>query len=252
MVTRFSVLRFFVILGLLFVLPGCFSSQAEDLQAFTGPDLADVSMDQYIVQPPDQITVIASNIPELQGTGTSPGQTQTIRPDGKISFEKLGEIHVAGKTPRQVADMISQKLASLYKLASDYPVDVRVSNRDARNSSKLYYVVGMVRNPGAQVFSGRETTLSAISRAIPNELAWEEKIQIIRPSLDLSQPSKIFCLNFKDMAEHGKMEGNVLLQDGDIIYVPPTIFASIGLTVGEIVSPILSGGSAARMLSGTP
>lgn len=249
--THLSIPRFIVILGLLLVLPGCFSAKEEDIQAFTRPDKADVTVDQYIIQPPDTVTVVSSKIPELEGGSSQIGQTQVVRPDGKISFENIGEISVAGKTPRQVAEIISQKLADMYKLAGDYPVDVRVSNRDPRTSSKMYYVVGMVREPGAQVFTGRETTLSAISKAVPNHLAWEEKIQIIRPSLDPSVPSRIFCLNFKDMAEHGRMEGNVLLQDGDIIYVPPTIFASIGLTVGEIVSPVLAGGSAARIVSGT-
>jgi len=252
MVTRLSLLRFTVVPGLLFVLPGCFSSNTEDLQAFTTPDLADVTMDQYVIQPPDQITVIASDIPELEGAGTTLGQTQTIRPDGKISYEKLGEIHVAGKTPRQVAEIISQKLAPLYKLDSQYPVDVRVSNPDAENSSKMYFMIGMVYNPGAIPFSGRETTLSAVSRAVPNDLAWKDNVQVIRPSPDPSQPSKIFTMNFKAMAEKGIMEGNVLLQDGDIIYVPPTILASIGLKVGELVRPTLSGGAAAAALSGTP
>lgn len=252
MVTHFRLLQFPVVLGLLIFLPGCFSSNPEDLKAFTTPDMADVSMDQYIIQPPDQITVSATNIPELEGRGSTQGRTQTVRPDGNISFEKIGEIHVAGKTPRQVAEMISQRLAPLYRLEGDYPIDVQVSNRDARYSSKSYYVIGMVRNPGAQVFTGRETTLSAITRAIPDNLAWKTKIQIIRPDPDPSQPSKIFALDFKAMTEHGKMEGNVLLQDGDIIYVPPTILASIGLTIGQIVSPILQGGSAAAVLSGTP
>jgi len=245
---RFNLLRFTGILGLLFVLPGCyFSSNPEDLKAYTTPDLADVTMDQYIIQPPDQITVIASGIPELQGDGTELGQTQTIRPDGIISFEKLGEIHVAGKTPRQVAKIISEKLAPLYKLDNDYPVDVRVSDRDAENSSKMYFMLGMVSNPGAHPFSGRETTLSAIAKAIPTQLAWKKNIQVIRPSPEPSQPSKVFALNYQAMSERGQMGGNVLLQDGDIIYVPPTVMAAIGLKIGEFLNPILLSGSTRAM-----
>lgn len=234
-----------ILAGLLMSISGCFSSNTEDLEAFLLPQEADVTMDDYILQPPDSVTVIASSIPELQGASNQVGQTQVIRPDGVISFENIGEIQVAGKTPKQVAEIISQKLVELYKLTGDHPVDVRVNNQ-----SKHYYVVGMVENPGAQIFTGRETTLSAISRAIPNYLAWEEEIQVIRPSLVPGEQSKIFSLNFKKMVEHGKMHQNVLLQEGDVIYVPPTILASIGLTVGEIARPILSGGSAARAVSG--
>jgi polysaccharide export outer membrane protein len=233
------------LVGLMTLLTGCFSSNAADLNAFLKPTQADVTMDDYILQPPDTVTVIASSIPELQGAGSQIGQSQVIRPDGKISFENIGEIQVAGKTPRQVAGIISQKLVELYKLTGDHPVDVRV-----RNESKHYYVIGMVRYPGAQIFTGRETTLAAISRAVPTNLAWEEKTQVIRPSLVPGEPSKIFSLNFKKMVEHGKMGQNVLLQEGDVIYVPPTILASIGLTIGEIARPILSGGAAAQMVTG--
>jgi protein involved in polysaccharide export with SLBB domain len=113
----------------------------------------------------------------------------------------------------------------------------------ARNESKYYYIIGMIANPGAQIYTGRETTLSAIAKAVPNVQAWEEQTQIIRPTLALTEKPKIFKLNFKRMIEHGDMSANVLLQEGDIIYVPPTILASIGLTLQEIVGPLRGGAS---------
>ncbi|HIJ67676.1 MAG TPA: hypothetical protein HPP87_08495 [Planctomycetes bacterium] len=228
-----------VLLALVVMLGGCFSARPEDIEAFLRPDEAQVTADDYLMQPPDQITVISSKVPQLQGTVRRIGYTQTIRPDGCISFENIGEIHVAGKTPRQVAEIISERLKKFYTFASDYPIDVRV----ARNESKYYYVIGMVTNPGAQIYTGRETTLSAISKAVPNVQAWEEETQVIRPSLALAEKPKIFKLDFKRMIEHGDMSGNVLLQEGDIIYVPPTILASIGLTLQEIVGPLRGGAS---------
>ena len=225
-------------------LTGCFSANPEHLQYFTKPEAKDVTMDEYILQPPDQITVTSSKIPELKGTTQNVGLTQIIRPDGKVSFESVGEIMVAGKTPKQVAEIISDKMVKLYKLPGEYPVDVRVVN-----NSKYYYVVGEVRRPGAQIFSGRETTLSAIAKAVILVSAWEEKIQVIRPSLNPEVAPKIFQLNLKKMVEHGDMTANVLLQEGDVIYVPPTILASIGRTVGEITSPIFSGAGALNALA---
>ena len=245
MVKHFNLMRFVVVFALLLALTGCFSAKEEDLQAFTQAGLANASMEQYTIHPPDTVTVISTKIPELEGAASQVGQSQTVRPDGKISFENIGEISVAGKTPRQVAEIISQKLADMYKLIGDYPVDVRIDNK-----SKKYFILGMVRYPGAKIFSGRETTLSAIGQAVPNTLAWEEKVQVIRPSLDPSQPSKVFNLNFKKMTEHGKMDGYVFLEDGDIIYVPPTILASIGLKIQELVGPALSGGAGVNAVTG--
>jgi len=230
-------------------LSGCFSANPEDVKAFLRPDQADVTADTYILQPPDVVTVLSSKVPELQRSGSTSavGLTQQIRPDGKISLESVGDILVAGKTPRQVAEIISKKLSELYKFSSEYPVDVRVTNR-----SKYYYVIGQVRNPGAQIYTGRETTLSAIAKALPTVRAWEEAIQVIRPSLDLDKDPKIFELDFKKMIEHGDMSCNVLLQEGDIIYVPPTIFGSIGLTIEEIVGPLFQSATAVRTISPNP
>jgi len=225
------------------LLAGCFSANPEDIQAFARPHQVDVTMQDYILQPPDQVTVVASNIPELRGVSTQLGQTQVIRPDGVISFENIGEIKVAGKTPRQVAEILGEKLASLYRLQGDYPIDVRVTNQ-----SKYYYVLGMVYNPGLKIFSGRESALSAISRAVPNNLAWESETQVIRPAQREGETPKVFNFNYKKMVEHGVGYDNVLLQEGDIIYVPPTILASIGLTLQEIVGPALQGGTAVRLM----
>lgn len=236
---RKRVLMQAVIVGLLLTTAGCFQADEKNLKEFTYPTQADVTSEQYILQPPDSVTVICSTVPELAGVGSMLGQSQVIRPDGMISFERVGEIPVAGKTPRQVAEIIAQKLSSLYQLTGDNPVEVRVDNK-----SKYYYMVGMINNPGAKIFTGRETTLSAIAKAVPTTLAWKDQVQVIRPSTDPTQPSKVFRLDYRKMSEQGDMNKNVLLQEGDVIYVPPTILASIGLTVQEIVGPILSGGRA--------
>ncbi len=231
------------------VLSGCFSANPEDVKAFLRPDEADVTADTYVLQPPDVVTVLSSKVPELQASGSysTVGLTQEIRLDGKISLESVGEVMVAGKTPRQVADIISKKLSELYKFSSSYPVDVRVTNR-----SKYYYIIGQVRNAGAQIYTGRETTLSAVSKAVPNVRAWEEAIQVIRPSFALDGKPKIFELNFRKMIEHGDMSGLVLLQEGDVIYVPPTILGSIGLIIEEIVGPLFQSATAAQTLSPGP
>ena len=242
---RLKTLFLLVICTFSVILTGCYSGRPEDVKAFLRPDQADVTADTYILHPPDIVTIKSSKIPELaRGTsGSSQGLSQTIRPDGKISVESVGEIMVAGKTPRQVADIIAKKMQELYKLTSDYPVDVQVTNR-----SKYYYILGQVQRPGAQIFTGRETTLSAIAKAIPNVRAWEQVIQVIRPSLSLEEGPKIFPLNFERMIEHGDMSGNVLLAEGDVIYVPPTILGSIGLTLEEALGPLFQTAGAANTL----
>jgi len=233
---------------LVVTLAGCFSANPEDLKAFTKPQDAQVTADSYILQPPDEVTVISTKVPELQGTTQSVGHTQVIRPDGKISFETMGDILVAGKTPREVAAIIAEKMTQYYKFTNnDNPIDVRVHNH-----SKYYYLCGEVRNPGAMIYTGRETTLSALAKGIILTSAWEERVQIIRPSKEVGGKSMIFEMNLKKVVEQGQMATNVLLEEGDILFVPPTILTSIGRTVGEITQPILQGAGTINTVAAVP
>ncbi|MDD5328186.1 MAG: polysaccharide biosynthesis/export family protein [Phycisphaerae bacterium] len=212
-------------------LTGCFSSNPKDINAFIKPQTV-VSTDTYILQPPDEIEIHCSKVPEIHM------QKQQIRPDGKISFETLGTIEAAGKTPEQVADILRSKVLDLYTLAGDKPIDVRITTYQ----SKRYYVMGEVERPGPKLCTGRDTTLSALAAANPTVLAWNKRIQVIRPvrSKDGKAKAKIFELNFDRMIAHGDTSKDVLLQEGDIIYVPPTILASVGRTVQQIITPISS------------
>ncbi len=210
-------------------LTGCFSSNPADIKAFMMPQKVDVSTDTYILQPPDDIEVHCSNVPEINL------QVQQIRPDGKVSFEAVGEIDAAGKTPAQVANIIRGKVLELYQIEGDHPIDVRVVGF----RSKRYYVFGQVAAPGAQVYSGRDTVMGAIALAGgPTVLAWQERIQVIRPSHDANVKAKIFEINFDRMAAHGEASKDVLLQEGDVIYVPPTVMAAAAMKIEEFIRPI--------------
>jgi len=218
------------ILSLLAIsLTGCFSSNPKDLQAFLKPQEADVSSQNYFLHPPDEIEVHCSKVPEIDL------QRQQIRPDGKVGFEALGEIYVAGKTPAQVAIILHDKIIELYNLTGNNPVDVRVVGF----RSKRYYVLGEVGSPGAQTYTGRDTVVGAIALAgSPTVLAWKERIQIIRPSGNKNIKAKIFEANFDRMSAHGEGSKDVLLQDGDIIFVPPTVLAALSMKIEEIIRPI--------------
>ena len=162
-------------------------------------------------------------------------QRQQIRPDGKVSFEKIGELEAAGKTPAQVANELRGKILELYQIEGQNPVDVRV----AAFRSKRYYVLGQVNNPGAQAYSGRDTVLGAIALAgSPNPMAWVERIQVIRPSSSKNVKPKIFEFNYDRAAAHGDASKDVLLEEGDIIYVPPTVLAAAAMKIEEFVRPI--------------
>jgi len=218
-----------MILSLIMIgLAGCFSSNPKDIEVFVKPHEANVTAESYVLQPPDEIEIHCAKVPEIDL------QRQIIRPDGKVSFEGVGDVEAAGKTPEQLAAVLKDKVAALYTLAGDKPIAVQISVF----RSKVFYVLGQVYLPGPKEYTGRDTVLHALAEAQPNPMAWTKRIQVIRPSGHENTKAKIFEVNYGRMAVHGDLSKDVLLQEGDIIYVPPTVLASVALRVEEVVRPI--------------
>lgn len=232
-----------MILGILVLiaigLTGCFSSNPKDIEAFLQPYQVNVTAASYVLQPPDELEIHCSKVPEIHM------QRQRIRPDGKISFETVGEIEVAGKTIEQAAAALQKRVLELYKITDEKPIDVRI----AVYRSKLYYVLGEVYVPGPRVYTGRDTVLTAIAEAQLNPMAWKERIQIIRPSADKSVRPQIFEVNFDRMSAHGDTSKNVLLQEGDIIFVPPTVLSALAMKIEEVIRPIARAFSAVYIVN---
>ncbi|MFC1793118.1 polysaccharide biosynthesis/export family protein [Planctomycetota bacterium] len=234
------------ILSLLTIsLTGCFSSNPKNLKAFQMPGKVDVSARNYILHPPDEIEIQCIVVPEIHT------QRQQIRPDGMISFEGVGELYAAGKTPSQIASELREKITTgdlyLGDLVGDKSIDVRV----VAFRSKRYYVLGQVNSPGAQVYTGRDTVMGALALAgSPTILAWGDRIQVIRSSSSKNVKPKIFEFKYDRAAAHGDATKDVLLQDGDIIYVPPTILAAAGMLIEEFMRPVARSFSGYYMFGG--
>ena len=217
-----------ILLFLTTCLTGCFSSNPEDIRAFQKPQDIDVTMDYYILQPADEIHISCSAVPEIHD------DRQKIRPDGKVSYELIGEIQAAGKTPEELCEDIRLKVLKTNILKDEKPVDILIS----AYQSKYFYVLGQVDLPGPRLCSGRDLATRAINLAQPNGLAWKERIHIIRPSSDINIKPAIFELNYDRVMAYGDETKDVLLQEGDIIYVPPTVLGWMALKVEEFLNPI--------------
>jgi len=106
----------------------------------------------------------------------------------------------------------------------------------------VYYVLGQVDRPGPKSYTGRDLAIRAIAEANPNAMAWGDRIQVIRPSEFPGVKPRIFELKWDPMVAHGDASNDVLLQEGDIIFVPPTILAGIALKLENFLrqSDVLS------------
>jgi len=211
------------ICGLVAGSDGCTSTH-ENLKAFLRADEHKVSASDYRIAVPDVLLISAPGIPEIDG------DSQPVRTDGMISLRLLGEVRVVGLTPLELSAKLEEMLKRYYH---EPKVHVRVGGYN----SKKFYVMGEVGAPGPHPYTGRDTLMEVLARAQPTSLAWKSQIKVIRPSADKSKKREI-VIDVDKMVQSGDMRMNILLQEGDIVYVPPTPLAWVGLRLREILWPV--------------
>jgi len=210
---------------------GC-STSDQEVKAFLHEWETSVSATEYRVQPPDVLEISSSQAAEVDG------ESQTVNPTGKISLRLLGEVEVAGLTTTE----INQKLESLLR---KYYEDPKVNVRVSAHNSKRFYVFGQVARPGAFIYTGRDTLLHVLSESQPMFTAWKSQVKVIHPSHE-DDKRQVMTVDVDRIMEEGRLDQNVLLQDGDIVYVPATPLAWVGLRLQEVLWPISPIMSAAR------
>jgi len=221
---------------------GC--ADTEKLKAFLEEQRYPVSGTEYRVLPPDVLTISSIHVPEINGN------SQQVRPDGKINLPLVGEVYVADMTPKQIEDAI-KKAAEKYYEEADSTVQVV-----GYNSQKIY-VFGQVGTPGPQPWTGTDTLLDLLAKVQPTLLAWPERIRVLRgrqptrggylpdtmPAKGVEKGrnkagAKEITVNLMAMMKTGDLSRNILLMPDDIVYVPPNPFAAFGLELQKILFPV--------------
>jgi protein involved in polysaccharide export with SLBB domain len=136
--------------------------------------------------------------------------TQTVRRDGKITMQLIGEVGVAGETP----SALEQKLVDLYSnQISSKQVTVEVVS-----SSLTIYVTGMVLRPGKILSDHPISALEALMEAGGPDFtkANLKSVVVIRRE---GSVLKNYRLNLKDPLQ-GKPSVPFFLKPDDIVFVP--------------------------------
>lgn len=135
-------------------------------------------------------------------------QPYTVSPDGFINFPKLGKIHVAGLTLKQVAAYIEEKVA---EKVIDPMVTVELVNFHVA-------VMGEVNQPGAQLVNReRYSVLDALAEAGDLSAYGERSNVLLIREEDGQRQYHRLNLNSKEVLESPYF----YLQQNDVIYVEP-------------------------------
>ena len=169
----------------------------------------------YVVEPGDVILVQSA---DFESPIRLPGD-QTVMPDGTIHLGRYGQLLVAGKTVEEIQATARSLLQSQVKDVP--PITARVVTR----TSKVFYVLGEVNNPGAFQLTGRETVLDAIvaSAGGLTDRASRNRIILSRPSHP-GEGRIVLPICYSEIVQLGDTSTNYQLLPGDRIYVPTWTF----------------------------
>lgn len=195
----------------------------------TTPPPAAPPVASYVVGAPDQLRITI--LPEPVIT-----REVRVRPDGKVSIDLIGDVQAAGLTPRQISTSIQEKILRFKRDAS-----VNVSVIDS--PSQFVTVYGEVGAPGTFPLSSEMRISEAIGRVGGTRpFASQNKIRIVRTSDGKTQ---VIRVRLKDISK-GDLSTNIMVEEGDLIVVPPTAFARVGYAMQMLLfpfQPLLSGAS---------
>lgn len=213
-----------VILASLTVAAGGCAPTYTDYSAFVREPKPMVTSKDYVLAPPDNVVVYSKRVREING------HREQIRPDGRITLPLLGDVFVVGKTCEQIS-------AELAVLAQEYYEDADVTVWVTAFNSQKVFVFGEVAAPGPYSYNGGNTVMSTLSRAQPTRLSDPSKITVLRPNSD-GDLRKRMTIDMDKMVKEGDTTLDVVLEEGDVIYVPPNPLAAVGLAFQQLLLPI--------------
>jgi polysaccharide biosynthesis/export protein len=154
-----------------------------------------------------------------------------VRPDGRITLERMGDMLVVGRTPTEVDSMITRVYAGIIK-----DPEVTVFVRDFGQVD--FYVMGEVNRPGNYPYHGNITAAQAVAIAGgPSREAKMSSVLIIRIDKDQLVAARWDLNHLMD----GHLIGGVpAVRPYDIIFVPRTFISKVGGFLNSYLPAILT------------
>lgn len=139
---------------------------------------------------------------------------RTISPEGSIMIEQLGPIYLNGMTINDAGKHIKSAFAKKYAGVDDAETDIQVTLGQIRTIQ--VDILGEVAVPGTFRLSPFSTVYHGLYRAGGiNDIGTLRNIQVVRNG------KKIATVDIYEYLFNGKSKGNIRLQEGDAIIVPP-------------------------------
>lgn len=154
---------------------------------------------------------------------------QVISPEGSIMISQLGPVYLNGLTIDDAAKHIRKSFSQKYAGVGDSETEIQVTLGKVRTIQ--VNLMGEVATPGTYRLSPFSTVFHALYRAGGiNSIGSMRNIQVLRNN------KKIAGIDIYDYLFEGKTDGNIRLQEGDVIIVPP--YGSLVNIAGNVRRPM--------------
>jgi polysaccharide export outer membrane protein len=182
----------------------------------------------YVIGPEDVLTITSFDQEDLSGK-------YPVDADGTFSFPLIGRVKAGGLTLRQLEAELKRLLKEGFFKDPQLAVAVETYK------SQKVHIVGEVRNPGTYPLTGDMSLIEAIARAGSTLPTASGEALIVRakpghsdgPAVPTGEDGEATTIDLKEL-QSGALSKNVLLRDGDTIFVPraETIYV-----FGQVKSP---------------
>jgi len=175
---------------------------------------------EYRVGAPDQLAISILPDPSIEAK-------VAVRPDGMITVPLIGDLRASGRTIPEIASDIEERIARFKRdpkvtvaLAAPASTDIVILGEVGRQGS--FPLVKQTRAAEALAMVGGTTAFSS-----------DRRIRVIRTT---DRVTRILRVNLVDI-RNGDLSTNLVLQAGDIVYVPPTLWARFGYAINTLLFP---------------
>ena len=188
----------------------------EDLQPQPPPASLAQSQTEYTLGGGDRIRLDILEVPQYSGD-------YQIPPGGSLTLPLIGSVSLEGLTEQQAAQVISARYQSFLKrplitvtLLSPRPFNVSVSGEVNRPGAyTLSFTGGVGNDPGVQY----PTVTQAIQQAGGVTLSADIRNVQVRRRQQFGSPA-VSTVNLWEFVQTGNPRQNLLLRDGDTVFVP--------------------------------
>jgi protein involved in polysaccharide export with SLBB domain len=180
---------------------------------------------------PPHVALVPGDVLEVKFFYTPDlNESQTVRPDGKIALQLVGEVKVEGKSPAVLRD----ELLELYTPHLKMP-EIAIVIRSFYD--RRVFVGGQVMAPGIVEMPGRMTLLEAIIQAGGFNVR-EAEVRNVVVIRHRNNQRYGYSVNLKPALTGDKAEP-FYLKPKDIVYVPQTSIAKLGQWIDQHINKII-------------